>query len=52
MENYKEVYFDQYCPRCKHENLDEDDDPCYCCLSNSVNVDSHKPTHFKEKDNG
>lgn len=48
-DNYKEVYFDQYCKTCKHENLPETDDPCDECLQETVNVYSHKPVKWKEK---
>ena len=48
-DNYKEVYFDQYCKTCKHENLPETDDPCNECLQETVNVYSHKPVKWKEK---
>lgn len=45
-----EVYFDQYCKQCKHEKLDEKKDPCFECLSNPVNLNSHKPINFEEKE--
>lgn len=45
----KEVYFDLYCKLCKHELLSEDDDPCYDCLHNPSNIDSHKPVYFEKK---
>ena len=48
-EAYKEVYFDLYCKTCKHETLDEKDDPCNDCLDNSVNLYSHKPVRWEEK---
>ena len=48
-DSYKEVYFDQYCKTCKHENLPETDDPCDECLQETVNVYSHKPVKWKEK---
>lgn len=48
-DNYKEVYFDQYCKTCKYENLPETDDPCDECLQETVNVYSHKPVKWKEK---
>lgn len=50
MEKLKEVYFDEYCKRCVYKERSEDDDPCFCCLANPVNVDSHKPTEFKENE--
>lgn len=47
---YKEVYFDQYCQFCKHEKLKEADDPCDDCLAQTVNLYSHKPVYWEEKE--
>lgn len=49
-ELYKEVYYSQYCPTCKHRDLPEDKDPCHECLNNPMNVYSHKPVNWKERD--
>lgn len=49
-ETYKEVYFDQYCKICKFEKNKETDEPCDECLNEPVNVYSHKPVCWKEKD--
>ena len=46
---YKEVYFDQYCKKCMHEKVKEKEDPCEECLSEPVNLYSHKPDKFEEK---
>ena len=46
----KEVYFGEYCKTCENEKKKEEDDPCYDCLNNPVNEDSHKPIHYKEKE--
>lgn len=46
----KEVYFELYCPKCKHNGTDETDDPCNECLTNPVNQYSHKPKNFKEEE--
>lgn len=46
----KEVYFDHYCPLCKHEDLPETEDPCDDCLNYPSNVYSHKPIYFEPKD--
>ena len=53
-EGYKEVYFEQYCKTCKHKDTNEADDPCDECLSEPMNIYSHKPTKYveKEKKNG
>lgn len=47
---YKEVYFGQYCKQCKHETLDPNDEPCDECLENPMNIYSHKPVKFEEKE--
>lgn len=47
---YKEVYFDQFCKTCEHKDLPEDEDPCHDCLHESVNLYSHKPVYWKEKE--
>lgn len=45
----KEVYFDEYCHKCKHYEKSESDSPCWECLDEPVNEDSHKPVYFKER---
>ena len=49
---YKEVYFHQYCKTCEYVNTDAIADPCNECLTNAVNVYSHKPVCYKAKDEG
>jgi hypothetical protein len=44
----KEVYFFQYCLKCKHYAEDEDEDPCNECLTYPSNEDSHKPINYEE----
>lgn len=41
-----EVSFGDYCDKCKHYALDEDQEPCDECLANPVNVNSRKPLYF------
>lgn len=45
----KEVRFDIYCEKCEYYPLSESDSPCWECLDEPLNIDSHKPLHFKEK---
>jgi hypothetical protein len=45
----KIVDFYEYCPTCKHEKLSEDDDPCYDCLNEPVNIDSRRPVNWEKK---
>lgn len=47
-EKTKEVHFCFYCPKCEYFEKQEDEDPCFECLANPVNIDSHKPVKFKE----
>ena len=46
----KEVRFDIYCKQCKHYEKKETEDPCWECLNNNWNENSHKPVLFDEKD--
>ena len=46
----KLVDYNLYCPKCKHKDNKESEDPCYECLTISVNEDSHKPRQFEETD--
>lgn len=49
-EGYKEVYFNQYCLECKHGLVPMTEEPCNECLDNPVQLYSHKPINFEEKD--
>lgn len=49
-DSYKEVYFDQYCHTCVHCDKPGYEDPCDDCLSEPVNVYSHKPVKYVEKE--
>lgn len=51
-DTYKEVYFGHYCRTCKHQNLSDQEDPCFDCLNEPVNLYSHKPVKWEEKENG
>lgn len=44
----KEVYYNKYCETCKHKECAETENPCYECLAECVNVDSHKPVRYEE----
>lgn len=47
-DHYKEVYF-EYCKSCVHSDTLESEDPCFECLDEPVNVESHKPVNWKER---
>ena len=49
-DDYREVYFHEYCKTCKYENVDEVDDPCDECMENPINLYSHKPVNWEAKD--
>lgn len=49
-DNYKEVYFAEYCKTCKYEKTPEVEMPCTECLDYPVNLYSHKPINWKGKD--
>lgn len=45
---YKLVHFHDYCVKCKYYDRKEEEDPCFECLENPVNLYSHKPLKFEE----
>lgn len=49
-QSYKEVYFHKYCKSCKHAKMEETDCPCNECMGETVNLNSHKPVHYEEKE--
>ena len=48
-DNYKEVYFHEYCETCKFKDVKDTDDPCNECLGEPANLHSHKPVNYKPK---
>lgn len=50
MDQFKEVYFHNYCYMCKHADKAEEDEPCCDCLEHPENVNSHVPTRFEKGD--
>ncbi|MCC8151363.1 MAG: hypothetical protein LIO96_07910 [Lachnospiraceae bacterium] len=49
-QQYKEVDFHTYCPTCKYAKQAENEKPCDACLEECVNVNSHKPVKWEEKE--
>lgn len=47
---YKEVYYDQYCKKCKHDKTKEIDVPCAECLGEPLNWNTHRPVKYEEKE--
>ena len=48
-ENWKEVFYNEYCSKCKYKDTKETEDPCNECLTEGVRLNTHKPLNFKEK---
>lgn len=48
---YKEVYFDEYCKSCRHKKVDENEMPCDACLSEPINMNTHRPVKYEKKEN-
>lgn len=46
----KEVYFNVYCKKCKHEDKAGHEDPCNDCLAVGAREGTHKPEKFEEKE--
>ena len=49
-QSYKEVYFHEYCEKCKHKELEETEEPCNECMTEPINLDSHKPVRYEKKE--
>ena len=47
--DYKEVYFNEYCDNCEYSNKKGNEHPCDECLEEPINLHSHKPVKFIEK---
>ena len=47
----KFVNFRLYCPKCKHYEVAQDEEPCNECLENPVNIESEKPVKYAERSN-
>ena len=48
--DYKEVIFGDYCSRCIHADKSEQEEPCFECIAEPVNLWSHKPVKFEPKE--
>lgn len=48
--DYKIVWYDRYCPTCKHKDLCETEDPCNECLTECAVIDSHKPIKYEKEE--
>ena len=46
----KIVMYETKCPKCKYEDVDENQEPCETCITEFVNRASHTPVKFEEKE--
>lgn len=46
---YKEVYFHEYCDKCKHKKVADHESPCSECLNEPINLNTHRPVKYEEK---
>lgn len=44
----KIVDFAQYCKTCKYKEYREEETPCCDCISEPMNLNSHKPVLYEE----
>ena len=49
-QSYKEVYFHEYCKKCRHQKVKDTEAPCDECLSEPTNWNTHKPVNYEEKE--
>lgn len=47
---YKEVYFHEYCKKCKHRKVANTEEPCNECLGEPLNLNTHRPVKYEEKE--
>jgi hypothetical protein len=47
---YKEVYFHRYCKTCQHEKVEDTDEPCDECMSEPINLNTHRPVKYEAKE--
>ncbi len=48
-DQYKLVFFNEYCEKCRYFEKMEEEEPCYSCLAEPVNLNSRKPVKWEEK---
>ncbi len=46
----REVYFHEYCGKCKYYGVPEELDPCHDCLNEPANLYSHKPVKYEPEE--
>lgn len=47
-QGYQEVYFYNYCKNCKFRDRKINEEPCDECLSEPINLYSHRPVKYEE----
>lgn len=46
---YKEVYFHEYCKKCRYVKTKGNEEPCNECLGEPLNLNTHRPVKYEEK---
>lgn len=47
--NYEHIVeMEKWCKKCKYFEKEENEDPCFDCLSDPVNYATRKPTKYEE----
>lgn len=49
-QEYKEVYFHEYCKTCKYRKAADTEAPCDECLGEPTNLNTHKPVKYEKKE--
>lgn len=44
----KPVEWGEYCKSCINRNKTEEEDPCFDCLNEFSNTDTHRPVYYKK----
>lgn len=47
---YKEVHFHEYCKSCRYKRIEHTEDPCDECLSEPINLNTHRPVKYEKKE--
>ena len=47
---YKEVHFHEYCKTCKNRKVSNTEEPCNECLSEPINLNTHRPVKYEKKE--
>ena len=46
-DNYKIVEYHNWCKTCKYKDIQENEDPCFDCMWEPVNLSTKKPIKYE-----